>query len=247
MIKGLILALQFFTRLPIKINVDFSQNNLKRMFFFLPFVGLIFGACVAVIMQLKFESEITGVLAVLAYVLLGGSLHIDGLSDWVDGFAANAEKEKTLLIMSDPHIGTFGTIAIILDLLLRFVMYQAFCFNPLLLILPSVLARTFVLYTISYGKPAKEKGLGQLFYNSISHFTFPIFFVLCVLGFGLLCFFGFVPLAFLSLPIINFIVIIILLYHIQKKIGGTTGDTNGACVEILELINLLLCWFLYWV
>lgn len=245
MINGLILALQFFTRLPIKINVDFSQNNLRHMFFFFPFVGFIFGGAVALIMQLKFESGVSAVLAVLVYVLLGGSLHIDGLSDCADGFAANAEKEKTLLIMSDPHIGTFGTIAIILDLLLRFVMYQAFCFKPLLLFVPSVLARIFVLYTISYGKPAKEKGLGQLFYNSVSRFTFPIFFVLCVLSCGGLCFLGVFPLSFLSLPIINFVVIMILLYGIQKKIAGTTGDTNGACVEILELLNLVLCWILW--
>ncbi|WP_406241724.1 adenosylcobinamide-GDP ribazoletransferase [Tissierella carlieri] len=43
MIKGLILSLQFFSRIPININVDFNEKNIRYSIFFLPLVGAIIG------------------------------------------------------------------------------------------------------------------------------------------------------------------------------------------------------------
>lgn len=243
--SGLILALQFFTRLPVHSNVDFSEKNLRTAFFFLPLIGFLFGGSIVLILYAYHEPAITALLAVLAYVLLGGSLHLDGLSDCADGLAANAEKEKTLAIMSDPHTGTFGVIAIVLDLLVRFVMYQFLSGMPLFLLLSPVFARVFVLYAIQYGKPAKQSGLGFLFFTSISKRCFPVYFLLSVSGIALLCFFKRISLPFLALPVINLIVVITIVQYAKKKLGGTTGDVNGAIVEVLDLLNLLLCYFLW--
>lgn len=243
--SGLILALQFFTRLPINVNVDFSEKNIKSCFFFLPFVGLIYGGVTAGIMYAFSETAITSLLAVLAYVMLGGSLHIDGLADFADGFAANASPEKTLAIMSDPHSGVFATIAVVLDLLLRFVMYQLLSFNWVVLMLPPLLARVFVLFVVAHGKPAKKTGLGAMFYASISRWTFPIFFVIMFVALIATCYFFALPYAYLALPFINWAIVAIIMFISHKKIGGTTGDVNGAIIEIIELTNLLLCYLLF--
>ena len=243
--SGLILALQFFTRLPINFAVDFSRKNLCIAFFFLPFIGLLFGGCIAIVLSIYDEPMITALIAILVYVILGGSLHMDGLSDCTDGFAANTTKEKTLAIMSDPHIGTFGVIAIVLDLMVRFVMYQLLKKHLLLIIVTSVLSRTFVLYAIRYGKPAKPSGLGVLFYEAISKYCFQIYFVLIFIAIAILCFFNRLPYIFLAVPLINLITVLIFIRYATKRIGGTTGDVNGAIVEILELLNLMLFYFLF--
>lgn len=238
---GFILALQFFTRLPINKNIDFTKKNLRACFFFLPFIGLLFGAVTASIMYVCHEPTLSSLLAVAAYIVLGGSLHLDGLADCADGFAAHTETEKTLAIMSDPHAGTFAAIAIMLDVLFRFVLYQLLQLQPLLLIVPPVLARITVLFVIAHGTPAKKTGLGSAFHTAISRLCFPLYFILIVLCFVAAIYFSILPIHFIAIPFINWAIAALIMYYAQKRIGGTTGDINGATVEILELNTLLFC------
>lgn len=243
--QGFILALQFFTSIPIHVNIEFSRKNLKVALFFLPFIAILYGGLIALILYLYNETAISAIFASLAYVLFGGALHIDGLADLCDGFAANTSPEKTLSIMNDPHIGTFGIIAIIFDLLIRFVMYQALSFSWLIVMLPSILARTLVLFAISYAKPAKQTGLGYLFHQSISKLSFPIFFTLIILGFGIGCYFKRIPALYITLPFISLFLLLLVLHKCQKRLGGTNGDVNSAIIEILELSNLFLCYLFF--
>ena len=43
MIKSMILSIQFLTRLPINIPIDFNEENLKKAVFYFPFVGMLIG------------------------------------------------------------------------------------------------------------------------------------------------------------------------------------------------------------
>lgn len=53
------------------------------------------------------------ILAVIVRLFLTGALHEDGLADFFDGFGGGTDRERTLAIMKDSHIGTYGVIALI--------------------------------------------------------------------------------------------------------------------------------------
>ncbi|UYT08382.1 adenosylcobinamide-GDP ribazoletransferase [Treponema denticola] len=94
--KGFILALQFFTRIPININIDFNEKNIKRAFYFLPLIGgLIAGLVLIPIYFLPQKYiEISGFISLLLYLFLTGSIHLDGVGDTIDGFFLQEKKKK---------------------------------------------------------------------------------------------------------------------------------------------------------
>ena len=66
---------------------------------------------------------LAAVLALLVWVWVTGALHIDGLGDVADALgAAHGSPERFLAVLKDPHIGVFGAVAIILQLLLKLVL-----------------------------------------------------------------------------------------------------------------------------
>ena len=124
MIKGFILSLQFFTRIPINVAIDFNKENIRYSVFFLPLVGFIIGGLGGLIYYLvsPYNAMIASFITLLATIILTGGLHLDGLSDTFDGFFSNREKEKVLDIMQDSRIGAFGVLSIILLVLFKFIM-----------------------------------------------------------------------------------------------------------------------------
>lgn len=53
-------------------------------------------------------------LAMAAMALASGGLHEDGLADTADGLFGGRDRERRLAIMKDSHIGSFGTLALVL-------------------------------------------------------------------------------------------------------------------------------------
>src|SRR5204863_9798532 len=54
-------------------------------------------------------------LLVALHALLTGALHLDGLSDVVDGLGGSrGDRERALEIMKDPRAGAFGVVALVL-------------------------------------------------------------------------------------------------------------------------------------
>ena len=60
--------------------------------------------------------------AVALLIWASGGLHLDGLADTADALFANRSREKTLAIMRDSAVGTGGVIAIVLDILGKWVL-----------------------------------------------------------------------------------------------------------------------------
>ena len=58
------------------------------------------------------------ILAIAARLLLTGCLHEDGLADFFDGFGGGRTRERTLAIMKDSRIGSYGVIGLVLYFLL---------------------------------------------------------------------------------------------------------------------------------
>ncbi|GAB3626358.1 Adenosylcobinamide-GDP ribazoletransferase [Pandoraea terrae] len=115
-------ALGYFTRVPIPAWVGHAPEQLNAATRYFPLVGVGVGACVAALTASSGHLWPPGVaiaLGMAASLLLTGAFHEDGLADSVDAFGGGMTRERTLDIMHDSRIGTFGAAALILALLLK--------------------------------------------------------------------------------------------------------------------------------
>ncbi len=116
-------ALQFLTRLPVRVPEPWPEGALARSVAMFPLIGLLIGAVGAlaftIAIWLGLPPALAAVLAVAVQILLTGGLHEDGLADLADGFGGGRTREEKLEIMRDSTLGSFGVIALILALLAR--------------------------------------------------------------------------------------------------------------------------------
>ncbi len=127
-IRHYLLALQFFTRIPVTGKladwVGYSPAMLRASAAHFPGVGALVGACTGfcfwgIYQLLPHYSAGVWVAAFLSTVLgvmLTGAFHEDGLADLSDGLGGHVSREKSLVIMKDSRIGTYGAVALVLAL-----------------------------------------------------------------------------------------------------------------------------------
>ena len=129
-LRHYLLALQFFTRVPVTGRVaawvGFSPAMLRASAAHFPGVGALVGAVVAGVSWLlltyvpgPYAPLVAAVWGTAVGVLLTGAFHEDGLADVADGLGGSFERERALLIMKDSRVGAFGAIAVVLALLAK--------------------------------------------------------------------------------------------------------------------------------
>lgn len=121
-IRLFFIALQFFTRLPVPRWVGFDADWLQQCARYFPLVGLLVGAVSAGMLWASgflWTSTIAVGLSMAATVLLTGAFHEDGWADTCDGLGGAVSREKSLQIMKDSRIGSYGTVGLILMLGLK--------------------------------------------------------------------------------------------------------------------------------
>ena len=109
-------SLMFFTRLPFWRIRQVDAECFKHVVDYWPFVGWLTGGTAALVFWL-----VSGILPVTTAALaaigtrlwLTGALHEDGLADFCDGFGGGPTRERTLAIMKDSHIGTYGVLGLV--------------------------------------------------------------------------------------------------------------------------------------
>ena len=129
-IRHYLLALQFFTRIPVTGAlarwVGFSPAMLRASAGHFPGVGVLVGALVAIAsaglwaLLARHNALVPLVVAVLGTVvsvLVTGGFHEDGLADLADGLGGSQTRERVLEIMKDSRVGAFGAMALVLALL----------------------------------------------------------------------------------------------------------------------------------
>ena len=132
-IRHYLLALQFFTRVPVTGRlaqwVGFSPQMLRASAAHFPGVGWIVGALGAAVFFVVERglpgaggAWVAAVLSTIATVLLTGAFHEDGLADVADGLGGSADRSRALEIMKDSRIGAFGAISLVLALGLKFAL-----------------------------------------------------------------------------------------------------------------------------
>ena len=123
--RALLIALQFLTILPVRLQGEFSAQDMGRSLLFYPLVGLLIGIVLSLLgWSLTSQLPMVSAILVLAvWVILTGALHLDGLADSADAWLGGiGDKAKTLSIMKDPAAGPIAVVMIVLVLLIKFVM-----------------------------------------------------------------------------------------------------------------------------
>ncbi|WP_019831536.1 adenosylcobinamide-GDP ribazoletransferase [Sphingomonas sp. PR090111-T3T-6A] len=229
--KRFLVAIQFLTRLPTP-RVESDAEDFAASIRWFPAVGLLIGAIVAGAEWLgaHIDPWVGAMAALAAWVMVTGALHLDGLSDLADGCgAAHGNRDRLLAVMADPHVGSFGVVAIGVQLLAKLVLLHALGGNwPALTLIPFA-ARIGPLVWARW-LPPLHAGLGAKFAGAVGmpHLIAWGALLLAVawVAPGLLAALMLVPLWALWL---------------RRKIGGISGDGHGAGIELIETGLLLAC------
>ncbi len=234
--QAFLIALQFLTTLPVRLLEPVKPKTIGYSLVYYPIIGMIIGSIMLLcIYLLNTQSPwVSAVLTLSLWIALTGGLHLDGLADSADAWLGGlGDKEKTLQIMKDPASGPIAIIVLLMVLLIKFIMLAELIQQQqwLSIVATVVLARTalpLLLLTTPY---VRQDGLGSLLVTNIPHR--PLRIMLIAVSFLTLIFIGLVPLA------VFIFVLLLVRYHMMKRLDGTTGDTAGAMLEILETISLI--------
>ena len=239
MIRKLFYALRFMTSLPLPWRENEDMVQISRASGFFPLVGLIIGGlllAVHALLSQVFSPLTTAVFQTLAWVLITGGLHLDGLSDTMDGLGSRRDRERMLEIMKDSSIGAFGALSLIIVLMLKTVLcLEVNSINPLLILLAPLTARWGQLISIRYFKPARKDGMGRFFqeYMRNRELAAGLFTVLAVYAASGNVF------MMLLLPL-HGLTVYLLSRNISNRLGGLTGDVYGFICETGEVVTLIL-------
>ncbi|BBP57875.1 adenosylcobinamide-GDP ribazoletransferase [Pseudomonas sp. St316] len=237
------IAVQFLSSLPVRLPGMPEPEQLGRSLLFYPLVGLLFGALLWLLNALLLGAPplLHAALLLTAWVLLSGGLHLDGLADsadaWLGGFG---DRERTLLIMKDPRSGPIAVITLMLVLLLKFTALLALVEQEqtLALIIAPVLGRAALLGLFLTTPYVRAGGLGQALADHLPRQAGQQVLLVCVLGCVVVA--GWAGLFAL---LVASVVFVGLRQMMLRRLGGCTGDTAGALLELLEagvLVGLAL-------
>ena len=263
--KGLILLFKFMTRLPIPVNPEFNSKELGKSMKFFPIVGMVIGIILYVIYIIgaKFilSSYLLATVVVLSEVVLTGGLHLDGLADTFDGIFSYRSKQKMLEIMKDSRLGTNGGIALILYFLLKILLIAGIkdsgfgvagslfglqdATGAVILITP-IIARINPVLNCAFSPYAKASGSAKDFVECTDKNGVLIAVALglvfsAVIGCGILRVLN--PVHLINITAITMVLGLYFAKLMERKIGGITGDTLGAVLELSEIIVLFGFYF----
>ncbi|UNG17195.1 adenosylcobinamide-GDP ribazoletransferase [Stutzerimonas zhaodongensis] len=233
-----LIALQFLTCLPVRLRGMPKPQQIGRSLLYYPLVGLLLGGilCLLGMVLGNGAPPLKAALLLAAWVWLTGALHLDGLADsadaWLGGFG---DRERTLAIMKDPCSGPVAVAVLVLVLLLKFVALWTLLEqgNPWVLWAVPLLGRSAMLglfLTTPYVRPG---GLGQALAEHMPRSEARVVLGLIVLVGVLMGAGGWVALAVAAC------VGVLVRRALVQRLDGTTGDTAGALLELVECAVLV--------
>lgn len=255
--RNFLLALGFFTRIPVPSFTDFQETDLNHSVKYFPLVGYLVGLIGVATFYLAtqvFTHTIAVLISMAATIFATGAFHEDGLADSADGLGGGWGREQVLAIMQDSRLGTYGAIALFLVLIAKFQLLVAMHADTVMAVLIcahalSRLSAVWLMAALPYARPSgKSKPLATQVSRS---------------DLWLANVFGLLPLLVLLTLIqssigdwrgtLSFVLLLVgavgavwwwwrLL--LKRKLGGYTGDTLGAIQQLSEIMFYLasLAW-----
>ena len=237
--RGLILALGFLTRLPLPAVRDYQPAEFARALVWFPAAGLVVGAAVALAAALgaALDPWLGALAGVAMWAWITSGLHLDGLADTADALgAAHRDPARFLAVLADPHVGSFGVIALVLQLTAKLVLLHWLLTLELpwltLVLIPAWARWSAAGWALLL--PPLKPGLGERLSRSGNRAGWIAGgLVLAVISAAL-------PFAFAALAPA-------LLWGVwmRRKLGGQSGDILGAGIEWCESAALLLAGVLF--
>lgn len=229
--KGLVVAIQFLTRLPTP-RLAVSGDEFAASMRWFPAGGLIVGVLVAAAgwAGARIDPWTGAFAALLLWVAVTGALHLDGLGDIADARgAAHKDRARMLAAMADPHVGSFAVVTIALQLIAKFVLLHALVANDAFaaIVLVPFAARIGPLGW-SRWLPDLHSGLGARFRGVIRPVDLAIWALLLAVA---ACWSP----SLLAAPF----VLAGWGWWLHRAIGGISGDGHGAGIEVTESLLLL--------
>jgi adenosylcobinamide-GDP ribazoletransferase len=184
-----------------------------------------------------------GAIAVTALgVYVTGALHEDGLADTVDALGGATSKERALEIFKDSRIGSYGTCALVLSLLLRAALFVKLGVSSLIpIVLYGCIARLSPLYLMTYVPHAnaatskwqsmQRLGKSRAYVGTLVAVVLAVALSLYEPGSELRLGLAFVVTALVALGFARLG---------MRRINGITGDLLGASEQVAELSILLV-------
>ena len=166
-------------------------------------------------------------------VSVTGGFHEDGLADTADGFGGGRTGERKLQIMRDSHIGSFGTIALILSLVIRVTAIATSAAPVTAIVIAAMAGRTAIIGMLLLLNPARSDGLAASFLRVSPARS------ATALGFAALA-----SVVLLSPSMALWVVLLSLagVWTMSRlaaaQIGGYTGDVLGATEIVVECVVL---------
>lgn len=251
LLSDLLSCLRFYSRLPVPAlafeTSPHAMPDVSRMARVLPLAGLIIALPAAVVVMiahgLGLPAVIVSGLALVALMMTTGAFHEDGLADTADGFGGGAERARKLEIMKDSRIGTYGGVALILSLGLRWaalaILIERSSFGAAgLLIAAAALSRPLGLMPLFALPPARTDGAA----SAAGRPTTDAFVTALGGGAAVALLFG-VPQAGLHVVLAASVVAaagaLAVTTLSRAQIGGQTGDVAGAAQQLAEIGFLL--------
>jgi len=234
--------LGFYTRLPVPLRAHegraFADSQWAAPLAGAA-VGLVCGCGLWLASAFGLPAPVAAALALALGVALTGALHEDGLADAADGFGGGRSREDKLAIMRDSRAGSYGVVAIVLSLLVRWAALAALAAaGPVAALLALVAAhagsRAILPALLAAMPPARADGLG----NGAGRPGNGTVFAALAIGFVVLLPGGvaFALVAALALGLAALAVARLAL----AQIGGQTGDVLGTAQQAGEIAVLVV-------
>jgi adenosylcobinamide-GDP ribazoletransferase len=188
---------------------------------------------------------VAAVVAVVVDAAVTGCLHLDGLADAADGLLPAVGRARRLEIMSDPRIGAFGAVALVLVLSLRVGTLAATPARPLVVVGLWCVSRTMmgvVARTVPYAHtdggtataftgPRGPAGQSAAARYGVAAYGIAAAFALAAVGAGAR---GLVVVGAAVVAMVG------VVWFAYRRVGGYTGDVLGAMGVIGETVGLLV-------
>ena len=244
MIKGLIMAISTYSKLPMP-RVKWDESAMRYSMCFFPVVGAIVGAIWLGVYYLldKVGCSVilsAAVLTALPLVITGG-IHMDGFLDTVDALSSYKPKEEKLKILKDPHTGAFAIIFCGVYLLLYFGMVSELILHAekesfYVMALGFMLTRILSGMSVEAFPKAKKEGMLADTASMSSKWNLSVLSVELGIVLGLMGLFG----GRQGIFAIVAALLVFIYYRVMsvKKFGGITGDLAGYFLQLCELFIL---------
>jgi len=242
LLRALRVAVSFLTIIPVRFRPDEpGEADVAEARYAFPVVGLAIGLVLALfsgaLSGVRADPMLASFLLVAAWAAISGGLHLDGLADSGDGLFLSGDADRRLGAMRDPHVGSFGILAVILVILGKFAALTPLLGRRRALALLGAVAvsRTLTLVAAGLAPYARRQGTGRTVVEATTVVD-ALWSVVAALAFGAL-FGGEIGLVASA----GAMFVAWGLCHLAtQRIGGVTGDILGAVVELGELVYLII-------